>query len=247
MSAPVTVRWMWAFLDVRRVAAVPTWRFWAAATRSSLSEARGEEGEFATLTPAYGDPWIKLQRVGGAGGVHLDLDVDDPQQAAVTAVRLGASVVADRGYVVMRSPGGFRFCFTPPDGQARQVREGEADLLDQVCLDLPAAAHDAEVAFWRELTGWEHASSPLAEFGYLQRPQGMPLRLLLQRLGEPSGPVRAHVDLACVDRAATRARHVELGASVMAEHAFWTVLQDPSGRAYCLTHRSPTAGWVETD
>ena len=111
-------------------------------------------------------------------------------------------------------------------------------------LDLPAAAHDAEVAFWCALTGWEHVASPLAEFGYLRRPPGLPLRLLLQRLGEPAGPVRGHVDLACVDRAASRERHIALGADVVAEHDFWTVLRDPGGMPYCLTHRSPTSGWV---
>jgi hypothetical protein len=246
MSGPVEVRWMWAFLDVPRPVADATWGFWATVTRSTLSPRRGEEGEFSTLTPAYGDPWIKVQSVGDGGGVHLDLDVEDPQAAADTAVGLGARIVADRGYVVMRSPGGFTFCLTHPDGQGRQVRDGEPDLLDQVCLDLPAAAHDDEIAFWSSFTGWEHVDSPLAEFGYLRRPSRMPLRLLFQRLGEPEGSVRGHVDLACVDRAASRARVVDLGATVDADRDFWTVLRDPSGQAFCLTDRSPTAGWVPT-
>jgi hypothetical protein len=54
--------------------------------------------------------------------------------------------------------------------------------------------------------------------------------------------VRAHVDLACVDRYATQARHVEAGAQVVSVRDFWTVLRDPVARAYCLTDRSPTSG-----
>ncbi len=242
----VTVRWMWVFLDVPGPAADATWEFWAAATRSRLSPRRGDDGEFATLTPAYGDPWVKLQRVRHGGGVHLDLDVDDPRVAARAAADLGATVVADLGYVVMRSPGGFTFCLTRAHGESEQVREGQADLLDQVCLDLPLAAHDAEVAFWAALTGWEFVASALAEFGYLRRPRRMPLRLLFQRLGDAAGPVRGHVDLACVDRAATQSRHLRLGAALESERDFWSVLRDPAGFAYCLTDRTPSSAWVAT-
>ena len=114
------------------------------------------------------------------------------------------------------------------------------DLLDQACLDVPVVHHAAEVAFWRDLTGWEWADAHEPELSSLRRPAGIPLRLLLQRLGEATGPTRAHADLACVDRAATLARHLAAGADVVRERKEWTVLRDPVGRLYCLTDRSPT-------
>ena len=101
-------------------------------------------------------------------------------------------------------------------------------------------AHDAEVAFWTELTGWTRADSEEPELSFLRRPAGIPLRVLFQRLDEPTGPVRAHADIACVDRAATLARHLAAGATVVRERQQWTVLADPVGRVYCLTDRSPT-------
>ncbi|MGV9240782.1 VOC family protein, partial [Streptomyces nigra] len=67
------------------------------------------------------------------------------------------------------------------------------------------------------------------------------VRILLQRLGEERPP-SAHVDLACADIAATRARHEELGAVSVADGAHWTVLRDPAGGVYCLTARDPGTG-----
>ena len=70
-------------------------------------------------------------------------------------------------------------------------------------------------------------------------PDAQPLRWLLQRLHDPDGAVRAHLDLACDDRAAETARHVALGATVVRVHDGWTVLTDPVGTAYCITGRPP--------
>ncbi|MEO7267874.1 MAG: VOC family protein [Knoellia sp.] len=47
------------------------------------------------------------------------------------------------------------------------------------------------------------------------------------------------MDFACRDRVASRETHVATGASVVSEHEFWTVMRDPAGRIYCLTHRLP--------
>ncbi len=45
----------------------------------------------------------------------------------------------------------------------------------------------------------------------LKPPAGLPVRILLQRLGEER-PASAHLDLACADIAAVQARHEEHGA-----------------------------------
>ena len=44
------------------------------------------------------------------------------------------------------------------------------------------------------------------------------------------------------ERAAAAERHVTLGASLVREHPWWTVLTDPAGMAYCLTDRHPVTG-----
>lgn len=245
MNGQVEVRWAWLFLDLPEDGFDDAVRFWAQVTRSSLSARRGERDEFATLLPEHGDPWLKVQRVGGPGGVHLDLDVDgSPQQAAGRAEALGAEVVADLGEVVVcRSPGGLPFCLGPAGREgdpSRQVVDGRASLLDQVCLDIPADRYDAEVAFWSALTGWRVDPGRVSdELERLAAPAALPLRVLLQRLDDPEGVVRAHADLSCPDRGAEVARHLDLGAVEQVSGRRWTVLRDPAGLTYCVTDRLP--------
>jgi len=240
--------WVTAFLDLPASSFDPAVVFWQGVTGYGASAARGERREFATLEPARGDAFLRVQRVlDGPGGVHLDLHVGDPRAAADQAVSLGAAEVADRGYVVLRSPGGFVFCLVPAGESERPPAtmwpDGNRSLVDQVCLDIPSGPYEEECAFWAALTGWEQrASTSSPEFRSLLRPAGQPLGFLLQRLGERSGTVRAHLDLATDDRVAEVLRHAELGAVVVAEHGHWTVLRDPAGAAYCVTDRDPDTG-----
>ncbi len=241
MTAPF---WISVFLDLPAASFAPATRFWSEVTGYRLSEPRGEHREFGTLVPPTGDDFLRVQRVqDGPGGLHLDLHVTDPRAAAETAKDLGASEVADRGYVVMRSPGGFPFCFVTQAAAARPAPlvqdDGTASIVDQVCLDIPRAAHDEECAFWAAVTGQQHLDVASPEFSRLRRPDGQPLQLLLQKLDETSGTVRGHLDLAADDRAAEVRRHVRLGAVLDAEGRSWTVLRDPAGARYCVTDRSP--------
>jgi hypothetical protein len=227
------VRWMTGFLDTPSRVAEP---FWLAVTGSGLSARRGPGGEFATVVPAGGDAYLRVQVVGdGPARAHLDLHVEGPAAQARRAVELGAVVVsAEEGLVVVRSPAGLPFCLVDWRGEAVRPVGGRS-LVDQLCLDVPLGVFDAEADFWAALTGWERRSGSRPEFDFLVRPEGMPLRLLLQRVG---GPVAGmHVDLACVDRAAEVAWHVSLGARVVRVEARWTTLTDPAGRAYCVTDR----------
>ena len=240
----IDIRWAWLFLDTPRHDAAQSWAFWSAVTGWPLSATRGDSDEFATLLPARGDAWAKVQAVDdGPGGIHLDLDVDDVAAAATEAERLGATRIGAIGeaVVVLRSPGGLTFCLTTWHGDAVQVREGATELVDQVCLDCPDDVHDAEVSFWAALTGWTWADVDEPELSVLRRPAGIPFRLLFQRLGEPTGAVRAHADLACAERQSSLDRHLSAGARVVEVRNGWTVMADPVGRVYCLTDRSPTA------
>lgn len=243
--------WITAFLDFSADGFDDGLRFWSALTTYDVSPRRGKVGEFATLVPRDGDAFLRVQRLrDGEDRIHLDLHVSDPRSAADRAVGLGATEVADLaddGYVVMRSPGGFELCFVDHPASVRPAPTawpgGHSSLADQVCIDIPASSYDSERAFWRDLTGWEQRESSVSpEFSSLVRPEGQPVRLLLQRLGEQSGTVRAHLDWATTDRPAETDRHVAVGATVQEVREHWTVLTDPLGRRYCITDRDPETG-----
>lgn len=238
------LKWMWLFVDSAAPAG-RAWEFWRAVAAGRLSPTRGEREQFTTVLPVTGDPWLKLQAVESGGGVHLDLDVEDVDGATRFAAGLGAREVhryPDGTVVVMRSPGGFVFCLTRWHGETSQVRTGATELVDQVCLDIPPELLDVEAGFWSRLLDIPVAPSIQPEFQLLPRPADLPVQILLQRLDAGDGPVRGHPDLACVDRAAAAERHVTLGASLVREHPWWTVLTDPAGMAYCLTDRHPVTG-----
>ena len=249
MSAP---SWVTVFLDLEDTAFDRGTSFWAQVTGSELSALRGEDREFGTLLPPDGDPHLAIQRrAEGPTRLHLDLHVADPSAAAEEAARLGAGVRhrSEHGYVVLDSPGRLPFCVVPHAAgtRTRPVRwpTRHRSLLDQVCLDVPPDAFDAEVAFWADLTGWEAtASATTGEFVPLRRPAEQPWRFLLQRTTDARPAASAHLDLGTDDRAAEVERHVALGAAVVAEHAYWTVLRDPVGSAYCITDRDPETGML---
>lgn len=242
------IGWTTAFLDGPAAGWSATLGFWQAVTASTLSPFRGPDEEFVTLLPPDGDAFLRAQRTGaGLPGVHLDLHVADVRAAADAAVALGAREIAASGHVVLRSPGGAAFCVVRLHESRRPAPSSwgtrRASLLDQYTIDVPAAHWASERRFWSALTGWPPEDVP-ADAGLvpLARPAGMPLRLMLQRLDEADGAVRAHLDLATTDRAAETDRHVALGAQVEAVRARWTVLVDPAGRRYCVTDRDPATG-----
>lgn len=230
------VRWMTGFLDSPSRVAEP---FWQAVTGFGLSARRGPGGEFATLLPPAGDAYLRVQVAGdGPARGHLDLHVEDVAAQARRVAGLGASVVLDAGdLVVLRSPAGLSFCLVPWRGEAVRPAGGRS-LVDQLCLDVPHAAFAAEADFWAAVTGWQRRPGSLPEFDFLVRPEAMPLRLLLQRVGGDDAGM--HVDLACDDRAAEVAWHAELGATVAWAGPRWTTLRDPAGRLYCVTDRPVT-------
>lgn len=221
----MSVRWLTAFLDFPAPVYDAGVAFWRAVTGFGLSAARGSAGEFATLLPPEGDAHLRVQRVGsGEPRVHLDVH------------RVG------QPFEVHRSPGGLAFCLVGEPGERRTAPADwgtHASAVDQVCLDIPSSRYDAECAFWADLTGWPVGEVDRPEFRRLADPPGASMRVLLQRLDESDGPVRAHLDLATSDRGLETARHQSLGALVQRVHDQWTVLTDPTGLAYCITDRAP--------
>jgi len=246
----VTVEWITAFLDTPFATSAEADTFWLAITGVSLSSRRGPREQFATLQPPQGDAFLRMRMQivdSEHPGVHLDLHVPDPAETSRHAVSLGADVVANHGtLVVLTSPGGLRFCLAGHRGERVRPEPtvwppGHHSLVDQVCLDIPDGEFDREASFWSSMTGWTRHPGSLPEFDYLQRPAGLPLRLLLQRVGD-DGPVRAHLDLASDDVQTEVARHESLGATVRRRTDAWATLRDPAGREYCITSRDPWTG-----
>ena len=225
--------WLTAFIDLPAASYDAGVAFWEGVTGYAVSPSRGEHDEFATLVPPEGDAFLRVQRVDeGPGGVHLD--VHRP----------------DQPFEVRTSPGGFAYCeVSEPLGRRPPPATwpgGHWSIVDQVCLDITADAYERECAFWSELTGWEVLdSSYFEEFRTLRRPEGQPIRVLLQRVGDNRPRVTGHLDVYTSDRAAETRRHVALGASVLREHPHFTVLADPTGAAYCITPRDQQTGMLD--
>ena len=244
------VRWLTAFLDMPAETFDTGVSFWQSATGYGLSPFRGMREEFATLVPQDADPFLRVQRiVDGQAGCHLDVHVDDPGDAVAGATAAGATVVArPPGYIVLRSPAGMVFCLVDHEDAESQRPPparwggGQRSLVDQLCLDIPAARYDEECAFWARLTGWQLRDGARPEFRYLDRPPSMPLRILLQRRDDNQGSAGAHLDLACDDVPAERARHEALGATVVRITPDWVTLRAPTGQDYCVTRRDPAPG-----
>jgi hypothetical protein len=220
------IRWTTAFLDLPPAVHAAGTRFWSTATGSTPSAPRGDRAQFATLLPADGEAFLRVQRLDEGPRVHLDLHVDDLAAEVGRAVALGASLVSQAGHAVLRSPGGLTFCLvmarTPDPVRPAPVTgpRGGVSLVDQIAIDVPAPLIDAERTFWTTLTGWAAGGGTVLD--PLARPDGIPLRLLLHRLGDDE--------------------HADAGARVLRRHERWTVLTDPAGLVYCVTDRSPVTG-----
>ncbi|TQF01785.1 VOC family protein [Kitasatospora acidiphila] len=193
------IRWVYAFVDRPREHFTVAAEFWTAVTGTSLSERRGTEGEFATLLPTgtkvghqarttdgapEPDACLKLQGVASeSGGTHLDLAVEDIPALVARAVSLGATVVAEQGFVVLASPAKQLFCAVTWHGEARRPSIFEGARLDQISIDIPPELYEEETTFWGELTGWPVLTGSRPEFRAVKPPAGLPVRILLHRLG----------------------------------------------------------------
>ena len=246
------IRWLSVFLDhPGRTSADRGEDFWLSVTGSTRSARRGETGEFATLVPTGGDAHLRFQATrDGAPGAHLDLHVEREDHAHLVhrAGSLGASVESrEPGLSVLRSPAGVPLCIVDWDGERRVPKpvatpSGARSRADQVCLSVDADSFEREGDFWSSLSGWTLGIGSRPEFRFLARPEGQPVRILLQRRAQPVGAADAHLDLACSDHREIARHHASLGARIIADHDHWLVMRDPVGRSYCLTARDPVTG-----
>ncbi len=109
--------------------------------------------------------------------------------------------------------------------------------LCKIVIDVPAADHDRELAFWQGATG-----EPLAQFGLHPEYHGAALHgqefwLLIQHLDE--GAPRVHLDIHTDDLAAEVTRLEQLGARRVQQLPSWQVLRDPAGLLFCVIPDPP--------
>jgi hypothetical protein len=110
-------------------------------------------------------------------------------------------------------------------------------LLRTICFDLPADVHDAGLEFWhRTLQAQPRRGVHYPEYHGLEHPATV-TQVFVQNVGAASS--RVHLDIESDDQRAEVARLLELGATVVAEHASatvgdWTVLRDPGGLLFCV-------------
>lgn len=241
--------WLHTVIDVPAPLHGATAAFWESALGWPLGDPWPGHPELRSFEPEQAAPYVHLQQVDGPPRVHVDVEVDDPQTAIEAAVQGGARVDGRfERWVAMRSPGGLPFCVLPARAhqppQPVQWPAGHRSRLVQVCIDSPVDRHDDEVAFWRGLLAgrWVgYTSDEFAEFaGKWHDDAGSPLQLLFQRVDEPGGVVRAHLDLGTDGQPAEVQRLIDLGAvGVGPGHGGWHVLRDPAGMAFCATENSP--------
>jgi hypothetical protein len=104
-------------------------------------------------------------------------------------------------------------------------------------VDVPAADHDRELAFWQSACGQLlEDDEELPEY-HGANWRGHDLLLLVQRLGD--GQARVHLDIQTDDVDAEVARLELLGASRVRRGDYWWVLQDPAGLLFCVTPAEP--------
>jgi len=232
----IPVRWLTVFLDFPAGSFGAGVAFWREVTGSGLSPFRGAAGEFATLLPADGDAYLRVQRIaGGSGGHHLDLHVDPAvapvEQAAEQVAALGAKVLhLERGLVISASPGGFTFCLVRWHGEDSvpgpvRLDGGGASRADQFWLDVPAGSFERERSFWTSLTGREGQDGARS------------VRLGFER-SDGAGPVTGRLGFSCDDRRALAGRHAAAGARILAVLPHQTEMADPVGRRYSLVSQT---------
>lgn len=238
--------WLHAVIDVPGHQLATAATFWEQVLGWQAGAPWSGHPELQSFEPPSGTAYVHLQKIDGPPRVHLDLEAEDPAETQSRAVELGAVAVAEHDrWRTLQSPGGLPFCVVAaaehelpgpvswPDGhRARMV---------QACIDMPAAVHDDEVVFWRALLGGRWAAPQSPEFtGKWHDDAGSPLQLLFQRLDEPTGPVRAHLDHGTDDRGAEVRRLLALGAEDAGPgRGGWHVLRDPAGLTFCVTDNSP--------
>jgi hypothetical protein len=236
--------WLHAVIDAPSDPHLALADYWSRVLGWSLGGPWPDHPELRSFEPPRGAPYVHLQEIDGPPRVHVDIESDDADGMVARAVRLGASLVrVTERWRTLTSPGGLPFCVLTADRHEPPEPvtwlDGHRSRLVQVCIDAPPGAHEQEVEFWRSVLPGRWVDSSAPEFAGKWHDAGSPLQLLLQRLDEPSGPVRAHLDLGTDDLPAEVRRIRGLGTEDLWPGRGWHAFVDPGGLPFCATENSP--------
>lgn len=237
------IRWINLVLDVPAHAMPGALEAWQRITGCTASEPLDDPAQTRIMVPAAGASWLKVRTLAGdVPRVHMELLVDDVEQAVDEALALGATRHEQGdGAVVLRCPSGVRFAVAPWRAGADTTMVRDVDsLVDQICLDVPSKQFADSVRFWSSFTGWPEAPGHYAQFTALRRPDDIPVRIAFQRVG--MGEASGHPDVAARRPLQTRRDHEAMGAVVDEVRERWTIMVGPSGMRYCITERDPRTG-----
>lgn len=109
--------------------------------------------------------------------------------------------------------------------------------LYKLVIDVPEAAHDAELTFWQAATGHELGQNTRYPEYHGAMLAGQEFGLLVQRLGD-GGP-RIHLDVHTDDVEAEVARLERLGARRVRRVDRWWIMADPAGMPFCVIPDPP--------
>ncbi len=89
--------------------------FWAAALGAPAKPQTDlTESKYVELDTPPDEPYVEVQQVSHASRVHIDIESDDVPAEVARLEKVGAKRLESiRGWVVMESPTGQRFCVVP--------------------------------------------------------------------------------------------------------------------------------------
>jgi hypothetical protein len=106
-----------------------------------------------------------------------------------------------------------------------------------IVIDVPAADHDQELAFWQAATGREFRHNERFPEYHGAPVHGDGLSMLVQHLGD--GPARVHLDIHTDDLEAEVTRLEQAGATRDQQVNGWWVMRDPAGLPFCVIPEEP--------
>jgi hypothetical protein len=98
-------------------------------------------------------------------------------------------------------------------------------------IDVPSDVHDRTLDFWATALGATIRSTRAPEYHFLDDASPSN-RIVVQDIG--AGPARIHFDIHTDDLDAEVKRLLDCGATQVARHDHWIVMQDPAGLPFCV-------------
>jgi hypothetical protein len=107
-------------------------------------------------------------------------------------------------------------------------------VINKVVIDVAGDDHERELEFWEAAVGQPLPQKERFPEYHGAMLDGLGIGLLVQRLEQ--GSSRVHLDVQSDDVAAEVARLERLGAQLVEQRPFWSVMRDPAGLLFCVVN-----------